>query len=114
MEMAVQLCLVLKSKKIPSVMRSAINQIKRCSSAVAANFRATIRARSEAEFYAKICIVTEKCDETLFWLDYLIGVAVLNRDEIQEIRSEVDKLTRLFGTIKSKMKVKMDRKVGDG
>ncbi len=114
MEMAVQLGVTLKNKKIPSVMRSAINQLIRCSSSVAANFRAATRARSEAEFYAKICIVTEECDETLFWLDYLIGVAVLNRDEIQEIRSEVDKLTRLFGTIKSKMKVKMERNKRNG
>jgi len=48
-----------------------VNQIIRSSSSVAANFRAATRARSDAAFYAKICIVVEECDETLFWLDYL-------------------------------------------
>jgi len=114
MQMAVQLCVALKNKKISPVMRSAINQLIRSSSSVAANFRAATRARSDAEFYAKICIVTEESDETLFWFDYLTSAALLGQDEIREIRTEVDKLTRLLGTIKSKMRLKMDRTTRDG
>jgi four helix bundle protein len=43
-----------------------IQQISRNSSSVAANWRAAIRARSDAEFYSKICIVAEESDETHF------------------------------------------------
>ena len=56
---------------------------------MAANFWAATRTRSDAEFYAKICIVVEECDETLFWLDYLIRINLLNAAKTKEIHSEV-------------------------
>ncbi|MFH1160164.1 MAG: four helix bundle protein [bacterium] len=42
-------------------------QLIRSVTSVAANFRAACRARSNAEYFAKMCIVVEECDETLFW-----------------------------------------------
>ena len=77
---------------------------------MAANFRAATRARSDAGFYANICIVVEECDETLFWLDYLIRVNLFDADKTKEIYSEVEQLVRLFNAIKSKMKVKIGGK----
>lgn len=47
------------------------NQLFRCGTAVAANYRASLRARSTAEFIAKLGIVEEEADETLFWLEIL-------------------------------------------
>jgi four helix bundle protein len=38
------------------------NQLGRCASSVAANYRATCRARSHAEFVAKMGIVEEEAD----------------------------------------------------
>ena len=55
---------LLSDKKIPLIARSIISQLIRCSSSVAANYRSATRARSDAEFLAKICIVLEECDET--------------------------------------------------
>ncbi len=77
---------------------------------MAANFRAATRARSDAAFYAKIFIVVEECDETLFWLDYLIRINLLDADKTKEIYSEVEQLVRLFHAIKSKMKIKIGGK----
>ena len=57
---------LLKDRKVSWIIRPGVNQIIRSSSSVAANFRAATRARSDAEFHAKICIVAEECDETLF------------------------------------------------
>jgi four helix bundle protein len=48
--------------------RMICNQLFRSSTSVAANYRAATRARSDAEFYSKICIVVEEADESLFWL----------------------------------------------
>jgi four helix bundle protein len=45
------------------------NQLLRCGSAVAANYRADCRSRSKAEFIAKMSIVIEQADETIFWLE---------------------------------------------
>ena len=44
-------------------------QVLRCASSVAANYRAACRGRSRAEMAAKLGIVEEEADETLFWLD---------------------------------------------
>ena len=77
---------------------------------MAANLRSATRARSDAEFYAKICIVVEECDETLFWLDYLIRINLPDVDKTKEIYSEVEQLVRLLNAIKSKMKIKIGGK----
>jgi len=45
-------------------------QLLRSSSSVGANYRAVCRARSQAEFYAKLSIVVEEADESLFWMGY--------------------------------------------
>jgi four helix bundle protein len=43
------------------------NQILRSSTGMAANYRAAGRFRSKAEFVAKIGVVIEEADETVFW-----------------------------------------------
>ena len=106
-QMAAKLYWLLKDRQVSWIIRPAVNQIIRSSSSVAANFRAASRARSDAEFYAKICIVVEECDETLFWLEYLIRINMLDTAKTKEIYSEVEQLVRLFNAIKSKMKINL-------
>jgi four helix bundle protein len=47
-------------------------QVLRSGTSVAANYRAVCRARSKAEFVAKIGVVVEEIDETVFWLELLV------------------------------------------
>lgn len=56
------------------------SQISRSSTSVASNYRAALRARSDREFYAKMCIVVEECDETLFWLEFIDSLGFLSAD----------------------------------
>src|ERR1700745_2231834 len=49
--------------------RALASQIVRSGTSVAANYRAACRARSTADFIAKMGIVEEEADETLFWLE---------------------------------------------
>lgn len=46
-------------------------QLIKASTSSAANYRAACRARSKAEFFAKMSIVVEEADETVFWLEVL-------------------------------------------
>jgi len=46
-------------------------QIVRSATSIGANYRATCGARSNAEFIAKLQIVCEESDETLYWLELL-------------------------------------------
>ena len=51
-------------------------QLIRSASSVAANYRASCRGRSRAEWFSKICIVVEEADETEFWLTMVKDVEI--------------------------------------
>jgi four helix bundle protein len=105
--MAVMIHELFVAIKVSPVTRPIVNQIIRCSSSVASNYRAATRSRSDAEFYSKICIVVEEIDETQFWLDYLKRINLLDENKILNLLNEVNELVRLFTSIKSKMKEKL-------
>ena len=58
------------------------NQIFRSGTSVASNYRAACRGRSKAEFIAKMGIVEEEADETLFWLEVIEEVEIFDRVSI--------------------------------
>ncbi|HRW21067.1 MAG TPA: four helix bundle protein, partial [Bacteroidales bacterium] len=58
------------------------NQLLRSATSVAANYRATCRSRSKAEFFSKISIVVEEADESLFWLEVLLEGSLMPEKEI--------------------------------
>ncbi|MBN7812471.1 four helix bundle protein [Algoriphagus sp. H41] len=59
------------------------NQIIRSSTSMGANYRSALRGRSAAEFLAKLGIVEEESDETLYWLE-LISESSLAKPEVVE------------------------------
>ncbi|WP_192822985.1 four helix bundle protein [Rufibacter sp. LB8] len=61
------------SQQLPRTEEATImkRQLLRSATSVAANYRAACRARSAAEFHAKLSICVEEADETLFWLELL-------------------------------------------
>ena len=109
MRMAVDVRNLLRALKISAIDRPLVNQLIRSSSSVAANYRSATRGRSDAEFYSKLCVVVEECDETKFWLDYLVRLNVLNESETTVLRDETEQLVRLFASIKRTMKIKIEK-----
>jgi len=109
MKMAVEVRNLLKSVRFIPIDRPFVSQLVRSSSSVAANYRSATRGRSDAEFYSKICIVLEETDATLFWIEYLMKLDVLNESEVMKIRNEVEELVRIFSSIRKKMKEKIGR-----
>lgn len=71
-------------------------QILRSGTAVGANYRATCRARSQAEFISKIAVVEEEADETLFWLEILVESGVVKEPLLKSLMQEADELTAIF------------------
>jgi four helix bundle protein len=72
------------------------NQLGRCASAVAANYRAACRARSHAEFISKIAIVEEEADESVFWLDITPETKNTSKEKVAPLVSEARELTAIF------------------
>lgn len=68
------LAILKLSAGLPKTYEACVlgRQIVRSGTSVAANYRAVCRARSRAEFIAKLGTVVEEADETVFWLELLI------------------------------------------
>jgi four helix bundle protein len=71
-------------------------QLLRCGTAVAANYRAACRARSKAEWIAKIGIVVEEADESVFWLEMLIECEIVAAAKLQSLIKEGHELSAIF------------------
>ena len=72
--------------------RSLASQILRSATSVAANYRAACRAKSTADFIAKMGIVEEEADETLFWLELLEESELVTAAKLTAIKQEADEL----------------------
>jgi len=72
------------------------NQILRSATGMAANYRAVGRARSKAEFIAKIGVVVEEADETLFWLELLSESGIVDPAKLRELLMESSQLLAIF------------------
>jgi four helix bundle protein len=57
-------------------------QLIRSATSTGANYRAACRARSKAEFYAKISIVVEEIDESLYWLELIRDLSIQHDGEL--------------------------------
>ena len=62
------------TESLPKNTTSSVigRQLLRSATSVGANYRAVCRARSRADFIAKLGIVEEECDESLYWLEMLV------------------------------------------
>lgn len=76
--------------------RTIANQLSRCGSSVGANYRSACRARSKAEFVAKLGIVEEEADESGFWLELLMEMGLKPAKLVQPLHTEADELTRII------------------
>jgi len=71
-------------------------QLLRSGTAVAANYRAACRARSKAEFVAKLGVVVEEADEIVFWLELLVHGGVVAKQRLEGLQTEANELLAIF------------------
>src|SRR5947209_7307411 len=72
------------------------NQLLRSATSVAANYRACGRARSKAEFIAKMGIVIEEADETVLWLELLAESKIVPTVRLDSLMAEANQLLLIF------------------
>jgi four helix bundle protein len=73
-------------------------QMLRSGTSVGANYRAACRARSKAEFVAKLGLVLEEADETVFWLELLQESSLMSAQKLAPLVQEARELTAIFVT----------------
>lgn len=71
-------------------------QFLRSASSMAANYRAACRARSKAEFFAKLSITIGEADETLFWLEILVETAIMPESRLKELMQEAEEILKVL------------------
>jgi len=76
--------------------RAIANQIMRSATSIAANYRAACRARSRAEFIAKIGVVEEEADETAFWLELIVDSNIRGKTQIEALLKEASELVAIM------------------
>jgi four helix bundle protein len=84
----------LFTRKFPNEadFKTIRNQMVRCIPSCAANYRSACRAKSNADFINKLKIVEEELDESMFWLEFVVGLEEKLRTEVVEIYKEADEL----------------------
>lgn len=81
-------------------------QLLRAATSVGANYRAACRARSDAEYFAKLCIVVEESDESAYWMELLMEAEIIPQKKLESLLSEANELIALFASSRRTLKDK--------
>jgi len=81
-------------------------QLIRCSTSVAANYRATLLAQTKSVFIAKISIVIEEADESEFWLEFIMDEELMERKKVLPLFNEAHELSSIFITTRKTAQIK--------
>ena len=74
-------------------------QVLRSGTSVGANYREAYRARSRAEFIAKMGDSLKELDETMYWLELLIEADIISAHKLSDLADETSQLTAIFVSI---------------
>lgn len=107
-----KLCASLPKKR---EYNAYVNQLIRCSSSVGANYRASQRAKSTADFINKLKIVEEEIDESNYFLNLLLEVSKLELAQIENtilpLIKESNELTAIIVASIKKVKENNQKKM---
>jgi four helix bundle protein len=73
-------------------------QVLRSGTSVAANFREASRARSDAEFVAKLGIVEQELDETMLWFELMVESGIVAQKKVAFLQQEAEELIKIVVT----------------
>lgn len=72
------------------------DQLFRCATSVAANYRASGRAKSERDYLNKLKICEEESDESVFWMEMLVSCELVRSQKIEALLQEANELTAII------------------
>lgn len=90
----VKFCRTIKTR--PETQRIK-TQLISSSTSIGANYRAARRARSHAEFTAKIGVVAEEADESEYWLSLILDLSLGSQETTETLHRESVELMKIFG-----------------
>jgi len=79
-----------------TLARHITGQLIRCSTSVAANYRAACLAQSRSSFIAKISIVLEEADESAYWIEPMMEDDLIKPELAKPLLDEAYQLVAIF------------------
>ncbi len=102
-------CVKLALALLKSTLGNHIEkQLIRCSTSVAANYRAALMAQTKPAFISKISIVIEEADESEFWLEFIMDEKLMESDLILPLFNEAHELSSIFITTRRTAQKKVE------
>ena len=95
-QFAIRIIRMLRALPKTDEARVISRQLLRAATSVAANYRAVCRARSTADFIAKVGLVVEEADETVFWLELLADAGIVQKARLEQLERETNELLAIF------------------
>ena len=74
------------------------DQLFRCATSVAANYRAALRAKSDRDYLNKLKICEEESDESEFWMDLLVACDLVKLQKVENLMKEANELTAIIAS----------------
>ncbi len=74
-------------------------QVLRSGTAVGANYREGLRARSKTEYAAKLNLGLMELEETLYWLELLEHAQIISGARLAGLMGETSELSAIFVTL---------------
>jgi four helix bundle protein len=81
-------------------------QVLRAGTSVGANYREAYRARSDAEFVAKLGDCLKELDETAYWLELLTESEIVPAERLASLQDECNQLIAIFTTVSKNVKAR--------
>ncbi|MBX3268496.1 MAG: four helix bundle protein [Acidobacteria bacterium] len=82
-------------------------QLLRSATSVGANYRAACRAKSTADFIAKLAIVEEEADESMYWMELLIESGQVKENLLTDL---LDECIQIVSIVVSSIKTSKQRR----
>jgi four helix bundle protein len=70
-------------------------QLLRSSTSGGANYRAACRAKSSADMIAKLAIVEEEADESMYWIELLIELNLVTSSRVADLMKELNEIVAI-------------------
>src|SRR3982751_2422492 len=71
-------------------------QLLRCGTSVGANYRASCRAKPQADFVAKMSIIEEEADETIYWIELLVESSLVEKNLVVNLLDEANQIVAII------------------
>jgi four helix bundle protein len=86
------------SQSLPTEREADVlgRQLLRSGTSVGANYRAVCRAKSRPDMLAKLAIVEEEADESIYWMELLVESDLVSERRLASLKQEAEEILAMI------------------